>query len=77
MHQPRFLLSTAARTLSLREVLAMSDDQPFALFGEDRVDRRLTEHRNPDRLCIPVMRDLSEGRCRPAHVRQAQPDLLT
>jgi len=39
MHQPHFLLSAAARTLSLREVFALSDEQAFALFGEVRWGR--------------------------------------
>jgi transposase-like protein len=39
MHQPHFLLSAAARTLSMREVFSMSDDQAFALFREIRWGR--------------------------------------
>ena len=39
MHQPHFLLSAAARTLSLREAFALSDEQAFALFGEVRWGR--------------------------------------
>ncbi len=31
-----FLLSAAARTLSLREVFAMTDDQAFTVFREVR-----------------------------------------
>ena len=36
MHQPHFLLSAAARSLSLREAFALTDEQAFALFGEVR-----------------------------------------
>ena len=36
MHQPHFLLSAAARTLSLRDVFAMTEDQAFELFREVR-----------------------------------------
>jgi hypothetical protein len=36
MHQPHFLLSAAARTLSLREVFAPSDGQGFALLRKVR-----------------------------------------
>ncbi len=39
MHQPHFLLSAAARTLSMREAFAMNDDQAFALFREIRWGR--------------------------------------
>jgi len=34
MHQPHFLLSAEARTLSMREVFALSDDEAFELFRE-------------------------------------------
>ncbi len=34
MHHSHFLLSAKARTLSLREVFAMSDDQAFEAFRE-------------------------------------------
>jgi transposase-like protein len=36
MHEPHFLLSAAARTLSLRDVFAMTEDQAFELFREVR-----------------------------------------
>ena len=39
MHHPHFLLSAAARTLSMREVFAMSDDQAFEAFREVRWGR--------------------------------------
>jgi rubredoxin len=39
MQQPHFLLSAAARTLSLREAFALTDEQAFALFGEVRWGR--------------------------------------
>jgi transposase-like protein len=39
MHQPHFLLSAAARTLSLRDVFAMTEDQAFELFREVRWGR--------------------------------------
>jgi len=39
MHQPHFLLSAEARTLSMREVFALSDEQAFELFREVRWGR--------------------------------------
>ena len=39
MHQPHFLLSAEARTLSMREVFALSDDAAFELFREVRWGR--------------------------------------
>ena len=39
MHQPHFLLSAAARTLSIRELFAMSHEQAFALFRKVRLGR--------------------------------------
>jgi transposase-like protein len=39
MHHPHFLLSAAARTLSMREVFAMSDDRAFEAFREVRWGR--------------------------------------
>ena len=39
MHHAHFLLSAAARTLSLRDVFAMTEDQAFALFREVRWGR--------------------------------------
>ena len=39
MHEPHFLLSTAAYTLSLRDVFAMTEEQTFELFREGRWGR--------------------------------------
>jgi hypothetical protein len=45
MHQNHVLLSVEARNLSMREVLAMSDEQAFALF------RKVSWGRDADPVC--------------------------
>jgi hypothetical protein len=36
MHQPHFLLSAAARSLSVREIFSLSDERAFELLREVR-----------------------------------------